>query len=651
MCESRFVLAIDAGTNRLTAATACATQSGEIEVASFAVGGERDSTAVLAVVTASGELLFGGEAEQEAAVHPERALRDVVRRIGDDVPLIAGGYAVSPQEVLARLTLWLIEAAATRFGSAPTSVALTHPADWQGHRIGLVEQALHDLDVHAALLPTPIAAAREHRDGADTAHALGGSTLAVFDLGGSTCTATILRDTGAGLHQVSPAVVIDDVGGTGFDDALLAHALSMAGSDPAALAAVPEGRTMLLGARDSVVAAKEALSFDGDAEMTVRMPERTALIRITRSEFEGMIGTDLDRAVEALDQALEQAHLSPEQLSEIVLVGGSAGIPLVVQRLSGRFDLPLAASDDPQTVTARGAARHAWALLEASPAPAVGVGLDTVPEERPEHRAALLAVLRGRTPKISAPALSAAALTVTAVLVAGGVILGTTAPAGDRSDAAAADQVGGGSAADAFGGSRHDGDFSVFGGADAATGDDRTLTDAVLDGVDAVIGDDDGASYDDAPPRTPLPPGDSDSGSSSAGAGSASSAGGSPAGSAGGGPAPAPSGSDAGGSGAGGPAPSDAASDPAPTDPTPADPAPADPAPTDPAPTDPPPSDPAPSDPAPSDPPPADPAPTDPAPTDPSSPPVDPPPPGPDPSPSAAEDPTSPPTGPSPPAP
>lgn len=625
MSESEFVLAIDAGTHRLTAVTACVAPSGENKVASFAVGGGRDSIAMLAVVTADGDLLFGDEAERAAALHPERALRDVVGRIGDDVPLVAAGFAVLPEQVLARLVLWVAAAVAAEHGSRPAAITLAHPPHWQGHRVRLVEQALRELDLDAALMPGPVAAVYEQ---ADAAGATAPGLHAVFDLGGSTCTATVVRTGNARVRQIAPAVVIDDIGGGGFDDALLAHALAMTGIDGQRAVQDAEGRAMLIAARAAAVAAKESLSFDGDAEMVVPLAEREARVRITRSEFEGMITRDIERAVESLDMALEQAQLSPSELTEVLLVGGSAGIPLVVQQLSTRFDVALVAAADPQQTIARGAARKAALALTAPPTVEPVADVEQPPaDDEPPRRARMLRMFGGRAAKIATPAASAAALTVTAVLVGGGIILGTTAPAGDRSDAAEPeDIVAAGLGADLFGGARHDSDFSATGGAAA-----DALSDVLAESLGVEIGHD--VAVSEPRSRTPQAPGDpssppkadSSSGSSS---GSPSTSGGSDTSD--------PSPSD--------PAPSDPApSDPAPSDPAPSDPAPSDPAPSDPAPADPAPSDPAPSDPAASDPPPADPQPADPAPTDPSSSPVDPQPPEPDPSPPAAEDPTSPP--------
>ena len=637
MSESEFVLAIDAGTHRLTAVTACAAPSRRIEVASFAVGGGRDSTAVLAVVTADGDLLFGDEAVQTAALHPERAVREVVSRIGDDVPLIAGGYAVLPEQVLARLVLWVAAAAAAHHGARPAAIALAHPADWQAYRVELVTRALRDVDLEVTLVPSPVAAAHGQLD-ADAAPARG--LRAVFDLGGSTCTATIVRTGSAGVRQIAPAVVIEGTGGGAYDDALLAHALAMTGIDGIAAASTPDGRDMLIAARASAVAAKESLSFDGDAEMLVPLAERPARVRITRSEFENMIGDDLDTAVEALDAALDAAELSAQDLTEVVLVGGSSRIPLAVQRLSGRFDVSLAATPDPASAIACGAARQTWAAWEARrPVPPPAPDAEQSVEDERQPRAGLFGALRGRATKIATPAASAAALTVTAVLVGGGIILGTTAPAGDRSDAADAENLmEAGVGGDLFAGARHHGDFSVVGGTV-----DEPVSDALTDGLGDALGlDTSDVAVSEPRSRTPQAPGDpssppkaspkpatsTDSGSSSAGTGgSPSSSGGT------GGTDYAPT----------DPAPTDPApSEPGPTDPSPSDPAPSDPAPSDPSPSDPAPSEPAPSDPAPSDPSPADPGPADPAPTDPSSPPVDPQPPEPDPSPPAAQDPTSP---------
>src|SRR5690606_9157758 len=98
------------------------------------------------------------------------------------------------------------------------------------------------------------------------------------------------------------------------------------------------------------------LSSAGDAAVTFALPSGAASVRITRSEFESMIHADLDRTAEALDLAIESADAQADRLEAIVLTGGSSRIPLVTQRLSERFDVPIVADADPQSSTALGAA-------------------------------------------------------------------------------------------------------------------------------------------------------------------------------------------------------------------------------------------------------------------------------------------------------
>jgi enamine deaminase RidA (YjgF/YER057c/UK114 family) len=105
--------------------------------------------------------------------------------------------------------------------------------------------------------------------------------------------------------------------------------------------------------------AKEALSFDPDVAIPVSTPLGATTVRVTRSEFEDLIENQLDRTLDVLDTAVENAGLGMADIDAILLVGGSSRIPRVAQRFSELFDRPIVSGADPQLTVAVGAARAA----------------------------------------------------------------------------------------------------------------------------------------------------------------------------------------------------------------------------------------------------------------------------------------------------
>lgn len=613
MSESEVVLALDLGTSRILAATAGLAPSEEIAADSFVLGHRSGGAAALVFVTDDGDLLFGDDAEQRGFALPGSLIRSFLPRIGDDVPLVAAGRASTAAELTARLVVWARGIATQRHGAAP-AIAIGHPSGWTEHRIAALRDALGDAGIeHVTLMPSAEAAAHHH----DAMLALcdadplrPGGAFAVYDLGGTSFEATILRkDAGDVFHILGEPVAIADVGGAAFDDAVLDHAMRLSGAGTAGMADAITARVAVARLRRASVAAKEALSFDADATIPQTLTDPGSTVRITRSEFEAMIDPALERTLDGLERALDSARLVPEDLEFILLIGGSANIPLVAQRLSERFDLPLVTA--PAAAAALGAARlgllrdRARHGLAAEGEPLAAETADaeidaaTAPSSRSHRRRPFRGMLAGTSVRSATPV----AVTVAAVVVAAGVVT-TTAGAAilrDAADDAAASRIAAQTAVDTFAADP----FALLLDGSAAPQPVEPAAPATPD-ADPDVDSDPG---DDSPgprevvrdplsgPRTPrasAPETGSRQGpqmdSSSPAAPSASTT--TPSRTPGTSPSTQPK-----------PQPTTQPEpDPNPSDPTPSDPTPSDPTPSDPTPSDPAPSDQTPSDPAPTTP-------------------------------------------------
>lgn len=417
MSESEFVLALDMGMSRVGAATARLAPSEEIEADSHVLGHGDGTIAAACYVTDEGDLLFGRAAEDAGAARPERLIRGFVRDVGDEVPLLAGGRSVSAEELCARLVLWAREEVA-RGGPPPAAIALTHPSSWTAYRAAAVRTALSAVGVDDVELLSSAEAVTRLHDGEHRIEA--GETIAVYDLGGSTFEATVLQKGADGTFVVrGTPVVLADHGGMLFDDAVLAHALSASGADAAAAAADPAESSSPAALRRAAEAAKQALSFDGEATMSVDLPGGDTTVRITRSEFEAAIEPALDRTLDALERAIDGAGRSIGRIDLILLAGGSTRIPLVAQRLSDRFDRPLAAA--PDMAAAIGAARTAAARVRESIAAAVPSTAPAAPSAAARPGGGrLLAALRPMIAGSSARTTAAVTIAAATVVVAAG---------------------------------------------------------------------------------------------------------------------------------------------------------------------------------------------------------------------------------------
>src|ERR1700678_3309492 len=184
--------------------------------------------------------------------------------------------------------------------------------------------------------------------------------VVVYDLGGGTFDISILK-LHDGIFEVIATNGDTHLGGDDIDNLLISIALDDIRGDLGL--DLRRNAEVVARIRKAVIEAKIALSSQPSAHLDVDLPDGKKYQReITLEVFEQMIQPILDRTVGPCKQALKDADLKPEQIDEVVLVGGSTRIPKVhrlVERLFGRVphtDL------NPDEVVALGAAVQAHIL-------------------------------------------------------------------------------------------------------------------------------------------------------------------------------------------------------------------------------------------------------------------------------------------------
>ncbi len=406
-----YVLAVDVGTFRVSAAVARKATTGEISTTSVALGRARDAAPATVFVGDSG-LQFGDAADRRALVQPDRALRAVSTRIGDDAPFVVGDRRLMPADVFAAIIGWVVESVKDRESADPSAIAVTVPATWGDYRTDLVRAALERAGLTGVALTSGAEAAAAEYETATPLRP--GRALAVYDLGGGGFEAVVLRkERGSDrLRIAGTPLAADDAAGVDVDDAVLARVLQSTGltaTSPEFLGAPPLAAAAL---RRECIEAKEALSFDSETVVPVIVGQGGS-VRLTRGELEAMIEPIVERTMETLTRVIESARISAAELDAVLLVGGSSRIPRVAQMLSERFDRPVVVEVDPKAVVTVGAARALGA---------VALGADTTaPLAHAAIGAAPAAVARRRSwLRRTAPA----AATGTAVLVlAAGIVV------------------------------------------------------------------------------------------------------------------------------------------------------------------------------------------------------------------------------------
>src|SRR4051794_13425895 len=179
-------------------------------------------------VMPDGAILVGEAAERRGAGDPTRLVREFKRRVGDSVPIIVGGSPYSPQLLLSHLLRWVVGVATERQGAPPAEITVTHPANWGAFKRDLLTQATELADVPGATLCSePEAAAIAY---ASRNRVAAGDRVAVYDLGGGTFDAAVLRrDADGTFGLVGSPEGIEHLGGVDFDEAVFRHVLDAMG--------------------------------------------------------------------------------------------------------------------------------------------------------------------------------------------------------------------------------------------------------------------------------------------------------------------------------------------------------------------------------------------------------------------------------------
>ena len=293
----------------------------------------------------------GGEDVREEARHVpfEIAPSDEVVRIR------VGDREVTPPEVSAEILRTLKQQAEAHFGEPVDKAVITVPAYFNDAQRQATKDASRIAGLEALrIVNEPTAASLAYG-----LQKLAQGLIAVYDLGGGTFDISILR-VKDGVFEVLATNGNTHLGGDDFDRALvewlLADIKAVHGED---LSSDPEAvQELRLGAE----AAKCRLSSEERTTLTIPFERFTYRREITRAELERLIAALVDQTLGPCRLALKDAGLTPDQVGEIVLVGGSTRVPLVRRRVEELFGKAPHSQLNPDEVVALGAAVQAHIL-------------------------------------------------------------------------------------------------------------------------------------------------------------------------------------------------------------------------------------------------------------------------------------------------
>ncbi|MGN8517776.1 molecular chaperone DnaK [Helicobacter pylori] len=337
----------------------------------------KNTTPSIVAFTDKGEILVGESAKRQAVTNPEKTIYSIKRIMGlmfnEDKAKEAekrlpykivdrngacaieiSGKVYTPQEISAKILMKLKEDAESYLGESVTEAVITVPAYFNDSQRKATKEAgtIAGLNV-LRIINEPTSAALAY--GLDKKES---EKIMVYDLGGGTFDVTVL-ETGDNVVEVLATGGDAFLGGDDFDnrviDFLAAEFKSETGIE------IKNDVIALQRLKEAAENAKKELSSAMETE--INLPFITAdatgpkhlVKKLTRAKFESLTEDLMEETISKIESVIKDAGLTKNEISEVVMVGGSTRIPKVQERVKAFINKDLNKSVNPDEVVAVGA--------------------------------------------------------------------------------------------------------------------------------------------------------------------------------------------------------------------------------------------------------------------------------------------------------
>jgi molecular chaperone DnaK len=323
------IIGIDLGTSNSAAAVMMGGKPTIIPAAEGTTVGGKAFPSVVAF-TKDNEILIGEPARRQAVTNPTGTIIAAKRKMGSDFIFKVNGKEYKPQQISAYILQKIKRDAEAFVGEKIEKAVITVPAYFNDNQRQATKDAgqIAGLEV-VRIINEPTAASLAF--GLDKAKQ--DMKIMVFDFGGGTLDVTIM-EMGGGVFEVMSTSGDTQLGGTDMDKVVIDYIVDTFRKNTSI--DLSKDNTAMVRLREAAEKAKIELSSVAETEINLPFisydqaagPKNLEL-KLTRAKLEELINPIVERCRPSITKALEDAKLSPADISKIVLVGGPTRIPLV----------------------------------------------------------------------------------------------------------------------------------------------------------------------------------------------------------------------------------------------------------------------------------------------------------------------------------
>jgi len=300
--------------------------------------GNRTTPSVVAF-SKDGERLVGQIAKRQAVTNPDHTIISIKRKMGTSDKIKIDGDEFSPQEISAMILQKIKADAESYLGQKVTQAVITVPAYFNDSQRQATKDAgkIAGLEVLRIINEPTAAALAFGMDKTDK-----DEKIMVFDLGGGTFDVSIL-DIGDGVFEVLSTNGNTKLGGDDFDERIIEYLVSEFKKSNG----IDLSTDKMAMQRLKEAAEKAKIELSGMQQTQINLPFITADqtgpkhldITLTRAKFEDLIRDLVDSTRIPVENALKDAKLTSDDISKVLLVGGSTRVPCVqemVKKITGK---------------------------------------------------------------------------------------------------------------------------------------------------------------------------------------------------------------------------------------------------------------------------------------------------------------------------